>query len=110
MAKDLIHLSGKEPDKDIKIIFTGLREGEKMYEELITAEENLTSTAHEKIMVLRDKRFPVNCENSEIFKEWLNTQLASLFECAKHHDTRGLIKKLQEIVPEYNPSESDSDS
>ncbi len=53
MARDLIRLSGKEPDKDIKIVFTGLREGEKLYEELITVGEGIGPTKHEKIMVLR---------------------------------------------------------
>jgi FlaA1/EpsC-like NDP-sugar epimerase len=53
MARDLIRLSGKEPDVDIKIIFTGLRDGEKLYEELITVGEDILPTGHEKVMVLR---------------------------------------------------------
>ena len=105
MAKDLIRLSGKEPDKDIKIIFTGLREGEKMYEELISAEENLMPTVHKKILILRDKKIASNCNNIEILKKRLHQQLSSLFEFAKENDTQGLIRKLQEIVPEYNPDE-----
>ena len=51
MARDLIHLSGKEPDVDIKIVYTGLREGEKLYEELITVGEDILPTSHEKVMV-----------------------------------------------------------
>jgi FlaA1/EpsC-like NDP-sugar epimerase len=54
MARDLIRLSGKEPDRDIRIIFTGLRDGEKLYEELITVGEGIVPTGHEKIMVLRN--------------------------------------------------------
>jgi len=54
MARDLIRLSGKEPDRDIRIVFTGLREGEKLYEELITVGEGIVPTGHEKIMVLRN--------------------------------------------------------
>jgi FlaA1/EpsC-like NDP-sugar epimerase len=57
MARDLIRLSGKEPDKDIKIVFTGLREGEKLYEELITVGEGIVPTKHEKIMALRSDGF-----------------------------------------------------
>lgn len=51
MAHDLIELSGLVPNKDIKIEFTGLRPGEKLFEELLTAEEGTTSTKHEKIYV-----------------------------------------------------------
>ena len=51
LARDLIKLSGFEPDVDIKIVYTGLRPGEKLYEELLTKEEGLTHTRHEKIMV-----------------------------------------------------------
>jgi len=53
VARDLIRLSGLEPDKDIKIKFTGLRPGEKLYEELITSEEDIVQTEHEKLMVLQ---------------------------------------------------------
>jgi len=53
MAKDLIRLSGFEPDKDIRIKVTGLRPGEKLYEELITEGEGIVPTIHEKLMVLR---------------------------------------------------------
>lgn len=53
LARDLIKLSGFEPDVDIKIEYTGLRPGEKLYEELLTAEEGLRGTKHEKIFVGR---------------------------------------------------------
>ena len=53
MARDLIRLSGFEPDVDIKIEYVGLRPGEKLYEELITEGENIVPTHHEKIMVLK---------------------------------------------------------
>jgi FlaA1/EpsC-like NDP-sugar epimerase len=58
MARDLIRLSGKEPERDIEIVFTGLRPGEKLYEELITEDEGVVETEHEKIMVLRNKGIP----------------------------------------------------
>lgn len=51
LARDLIRLSGLEPDLDIEIKFTGLRPGEKMYEELLMAEEGLTDTKHKKIFI-----------------------------------------------------------
>lgn len=53
LAKDLIRLSGFEPDVDIKIQFTGIRPGEKLYEELLTAEEGVTSTKHSRIFVAK---------------------------------------------------------
>ena len=53
MARDLIRLSGFEPDVDIKIEYIGLRPGEKLYEEPITEGENIVPTRHEKIMVLK---------------------------------------------------------
>ena len=52
MATDLIRLAGKEPGRDIKIVYTGLRPGEKIYEELITQGEDIARTGHNKIMVL----------------------------------------------------------
>ena len=55
MAKDLIRLSGLEPDVDIPIVFTGLRPGEKLYEELQLLNEQKVSTSHRKIMILKDK-------------------------------------------------------
>ncbi|MEC0169784.1 nucleoside-diphosphate sugar epimerase/dehydratase [Paenibacillus graminis] len=53
LAEDLITLSGYEPYKDIEITFSGIREGEKLYEELLTAEENLGSTQHNRIFIGR---------------------------------------------------------
>ena len=53
MAEELIRLSGKTPGKDVEIVFTGLREGEKLFEELITQDEGVVNTRYEKIMVLR---------------------------------------------------------
>ena len=52
LAKNMIRLSGFEPDKDIRIEFTGLRPGEKLYEELLTAEEGTNTTTHKKILKL----------------------------------------------------------
>src|SRR5690606_6066952 len=53
LARDLIRLSGLEPDKDIQIVFTGIRPGEKLYEELLTAEEGTMSTNHQRIFIAR---------------------------------------------------------
>lgn len=54
MARDLIRLSGLEPGKDIKIEFTGMRPGEKIFEDLFTNDEKFFTTKHERIFVVRD--------------------------------------------------------
>lgn len=108
MARDLIRLSGKEPGIDIKIIFTGLREGEKLYEELITVGEDILPTGHEKVMVLRSSN---HCNDSQILlktREKLNKEIDELAKDAQRHDTKTIKKKLKEIVPEYTPQENES--
>ena len=109
MARDLIRLSGKEPDKDIKIVFTGLREGEKLYEELITVGEDIVPTKHEKILVLRtnDGRSP-GSKDSATYGEWLNDGLNRLYGAATRHDARAIKKILEEVVPEYTPQDAES--
>jgi FlaA1/EpsC-like NDP-sugar epimerase len=108
MARDLIRLSGKEPDKDIKIVFTGLREGEKLYEELITVGEGIWPTKHEKIMVLRSDGFSNGLKSPAELHDWLNSELKQLYELSLRHDSQAIKRKLQEIVPEYSPQETES--
>ena len=108
MARDLIRLSGKEPDKDIKIIFTGLREGEKLYEELVAVGEGIGPTKHEKIMVLRSDGFYGGLKSAAELHDWLNSELKQLYELSLRHDSRAIKRKLQEIVPEYSPQETES--
>ncbi|MCJ7594907.1 MAG: polysaccharide biosynthesis protein, partial [Desulfobacterales bacterium] len=93
MARDLIRLSGFEPEKDIKIEFIGLRPGEKLYEELITEGEGIVPTSHEKIMVLRGKA----CD-----QKVLDGAIKILAEMAYDQDVPGIIRLLKEIVPEYS--------
>ena len=108
MARDLIRLSGKEPDKDIKIVFTGLREGEKLYEELVAVGEGIGPTKHEKIMVLRSDGFYGGLKSAAELHDWLNSELKQLYELSLRHDSRAIKRKLQEIVPEYSPQETES--
>jgi FlaA1/EpsC-like NDP-sugar epimerase len=108
MAKDLIRLSGKEPDKDIKIIFTGLREGEKLYEELITVGEGIGPTKHEKIMVLQQDGLSNGLKSPTELQDWLNYELKQLYELSPRHDSQAIKRKLWEIVPEYSPQEAKS--
>jgi FlaA1/EpsC-like NDP-sugar epimerase len=98
MARDLIRLSGFEPEVDIEIIYTGLRPGEKIKEELITDGEGIVSTSHEKIMVLKG---PVS--NLEA----LNGEVDRLFELAVDQDGEGIKDRLIKILPEYRPMAAD---
>jgi len=94
MARDLIRLSGLEPDVDIKIEYIGLRPGEKLYEELITEGEGIVPTSHEKIMMLR---------GAECNLAVLNGKIDELARLAYDQEAEEIKVKLQEIVPEYEP-------
>ena len=96
MARDLIRKSGFKPDVDIEIRFTGLRPGEKLYEELITGEEGVVRTPHEKIFVLKGPP----CDF-----EWLDQKIGDLVQLAHVQDVSGIKSKLKEIIPEYQPYE-----
>jgi FlaA1/EpsC-like NDP-sugar epimerase len=96
MARDLIRRSGFKPDVDIEIQFTGLRPGEKLYEELITEDEGVVRTPHEKIFVLKGPPCDV---------KWLNRKIDELVKLAHEQDVPGIKAKLKEIIPEYQPYE-----
>lgn len=104
MAEDLIRLSGREPYTDVDIVVTGLREGEKLCEELIAHGENSLSTAHDKIMVLRLSQ---EMEISETDAARFAELLAALCDNARRCDSDGIKATLQEILPEYHPSAAD---
>ncbi|HOT83800.1 MAG TPA: polysaccharide biosynthesis protein, partial [Candidatus Defluviicoccus seviourii] len=85
MARDLIRLSGREPD-DVKIIFTGLRQGEKLYEELITSGEGVVPTGHDKIMVLRAASRSDAASSPDEWMARLDAQLTGLYAAAERFD------------------------
>ena len=95
LVRNLIRLSGFEPDRDIKIDFVGLRPGEKMFEELKLEGEDVKPTAHEKIRLLTGSR-----TTFEQISGWLD-ELSMLVQGKNVH---GLVTKLVTIVPEYWPS------
>jgi len=101
MARDLIRLSGKEPDVDIQIVFTGLRPGEKLYEELITVGEDILPTGHKKVMVLRSGSYFRGAKDPREARENLYREIDELVRIAARHNASGIKQKLQEIVPEY---------
>lgn len=94
MARDLIKLAGKEPGSEIELIYTRLRPGEKLYEELITEGEGIVPTWHKKIMVLRGDG-KVCADRDQLLND--------LFQKAKDHDAIGIKNTLQRLVPEYTP-------
>ena len=108
MARDLIRLSGKEPDVDIKIIYTGLRDGEKLYEELITEGEDILPTGHGEIMVLRSNRHADEASYLQEIRAKLESDIDELIKYSLLHDTKTIKKKFKEIVPEYEPQENEA--
>lgn len=96
LAKNLIRLSGLDPERSIGIVYTGLRPGEKLFEELKLEGEGIKPTSHPKIRVL-DGGAVDFCKVSR----WLE-ELSALVESK---NVFGLVHKLQEIVPEYTPSD-----
>jgi FlaA1/EpsC-like NDP-sugar epimerase len=95
LARNLILLSGLRPDQDIKIQFTGMRPGEKLYEELNTMLEDTAPTAHEKIRIFVGNGMP----ESDI-----ETWLGCLRAACEARDVGRLVVALKEIVLDYNPS------
>jgi FlaA1/EpsC-like NDP-sugar epimerase len=85
LARDLIRLSGLEPDKDIEIEFTGLRPGEKLYEELLMEEEGLQATRYDKIFIVPPvfTEIAVLKRELEILKEITLSESEELFEYVK---------------------------
>jgi len=98
MAYDLIRLSGLEPEKDIPIIYTGLRPGEKLYEELISKEEKAQTTDHKKIMVL---------QNGANNMPWqlIQREIQSLMDISMKLDPDAIKRKLQHLIPDYTPQD-----
>lgn len=106
MARDLIRLSGKVPDEDIEVQFTGLRQGEKLKEELITEGEGIVKTTHDKIMVLNHNGDWNGFGSQEGFRVHLIEQLNDLYTAAALHDICGIREKMQDIVPEFKVQDS----
>ncbi len=93
MARNLIRLSGYVPDEDIKIVYTGLRPGEKLYEELLMDEEGITETENELIFIGK----PIQMDDDDFMKK-----LKLLDEASRGESDR--IKEIvAEIVPTYHP-------
>jgi len=92
LAKRMIKLSGFEVDRDIKIVFTGLRPGEKLYEELLSDDTKTLATHNEKIMISKDPTM-------EYFE--INRLVEKLIVVAEGPEKREVVRVLKQIVPEY---------
>jgi FlaA1/EpsC-like NDP-sugar epimerase len=97
LARNMIRLAGLEPDKDIQIIYTGLRPGEKLYEELLAQEEITKPTTNPKIRVALARQY----EFREVSKE-----INELVALAERIDTLQVVKKMKELVPEFKSMNS----
>ena len=95
LARNMIRLSGHEPDVDIPIRFVGLRPGEKLSEELSAASDQMSPTCHEKIMIFRGQRL-----EHDTLQRWI----CELRELLAQRDEVEVLVHLQQIVPEYHPS------
>ena len=94
LAKEMIRFSGLEPDKDISIVFTGIRPGEKLFEEVLTAEEGTVTTKSKKILKTK-------LSESDWYK--LNSGLEKLKTAATASDKNTIIEILKELIPTYHP-------
>ena len=92
LAKKMIKLSGLELGKDIQLAFTGLRPGEKLYEELLNDEENTLPTHHKKIMVAKVREYEFEKVSADI------EELIGLFDT---QDNNKIVSKMKRMVPEF---------
>ena len=93
LAENLIRMYGKEPYRDVEIRFTGLRPGEKLFEELLMNEEGLKSTENKKIFI---------GNQIHIDAEKLTSQLNELHEIAERNDNDGTVKMLEKMVDTFH--------
>ncbi|MEB3179200.1 MAG: nucleoside-diphosphate sugar epimerase/dehydratase [Nostocaceae cyanobacterium] len=101
LAKELIRLSGYEVDKDIEIVFSGLRPGEKLFEELFIPGEKYEPTEHEKIITVKNA--------SRIIPEKIESKLTAIFEAASQNNFQLIKLLLEQLIPEYQPGYSNNE-
>jgi FlaA1/EpsC-like NDP-sugar epimerase len=96
LAKKMISLSGLELGRDIDIKITGLRPGEKLYEELLANEENTLPTHHEKILIAKTREAEIE----------IISQIETLVNALVSDQNIDLVQKMKEIVPEFKSNNS----
>ncbi|HIN39670.1 MAG TPA: polysaccharide biosynthesis protein, partial [Flavobacteriales bacterium] len=97
LARNMIKLSKLEINKDIQLVYTGLRPGEKLVEELLNSKENTIPTHHPKIMIANVREYDWNLIEKE------TNELIAMFD---QQNNEQIVKKMKEIVPEYKSSNS----
>jgi FlaA1/EpsC-like NDP-sugar epimerase len=97
LAKKMIRLSGLVPHQDIAIEFSGLRPGEKLYEELLNDLENTKPTHHEKIMVAQVREYDFQS---------ISARISDLIKLSCQYKDRQVVIKMKEIVPEFKSNNS----
>lgn len=95
LAEQMIRLSGFVPNRDIDIVFTGLRPGEKLYEELLTEKENTQPTHHKKILIAKAS-FEFDDQNQRLLEE--------LTESTKALEASSSVQIVKALIPEYKPT------
>ena len=98
LAKKMVKLSGLTLGRDIQIVFTGLRPGEKLYEELLNQQENTITTHHPQIMIAKIKEYNYEYINNEM------NELLNLFPIQNNIE---IVRKMKHIVPEFISNHSE---
>ncbi|SDJ60142.1 NDP-sugar epimerase, includes UDP-GlcNAc-inverting 4,6-dehydratase FlaA1 and capsular polysaccharide biosynthesis protein EpsC [Pedobacter sp. ok626] len=97
LATNMIKLAGLSPDKDIKIVFTGLRPGEKLYEELLLVEEQIIPTYHPKIKISKTISLSIR---------YVQEVIEELLSLNNLNNDYAMVKKMKEIIPDYKSKNS----
>ena len=98
LAQKMIMLAGLKVDEDIKIIETGLRPGEKLYEELLNDKEKTIATSNKKIMIAKVRKYDFN---------EVKERMESLIAFAKKGEIHDMVTAMKEIVPEFKSNNSE---
>lgn len=99
LAEQMIRLAGKRPGEDIRVEFTGLRPGEKLFEELFHPQEDYQPTRHPKIMLAQPR---------ELAAQSIQQQLLRLRQASQQYDSAQMLEILQQLVPEFRRSDDAS--
>ncbi len=99
LARQVIRLSGLRPDVDVKIVYTGLRPGEKLYEELMHETENLLATDHPSLMVAQPRFVQLKT---------VQNQISNISDAARKGDAGEVVRLLKVFIPEFDASSTEA--
>ena len=101
LAKNMIRLAGFTPNKDIDIVFTGLRPGEKLYEELLNQKETTLPTSNPKIMIARVREFDYDQVNQQVEELIASTTTTTTTTTQTNNTAFTTVRKMKQLVPEF---------